>query len=221
VNVLDGSGTNGIWRLDLKTNIGAPAQLGVDDVTNLVGSVVMISDATTNVYLETVIPRQFVPSPAALSYTRRPCSFFRSHPAPTPRSGAGQIDGARGTSQLQVRTRHLSAGNAYCIFLLPPSFSSSGLRLKHRIWSMRFCRKWIQARASDSWGWPAHQWRGQNRPTLRRRHRKPRQLWRQRICAVSFRSGLPAFPPAASDRVKSGPTAILRLSSAPAIITLS
>jgi hypothetical protein len=80
----------------------------------------MISDATTNVYLETVIP-QFVPSPAALSYTRRSMLVLPGSP-PSP-DATGQVlvklNGARGTSQLQVRTRHLSAGNAYCIFLLP------------------------------------------------------------------------------------------------------
>jgi hypothetical protein len=120
VNVMQGSGTNGTWRLNLKSNIGAPAQLAVPDVTNLVGKVVYISDTTSNVYLQTTI-RPFVSSPAALSYTRRSILVPSSSP-PSP-DAIGEVlvklNGTRGTSLFQVRAQHLSKGNAYCIYLLP------------------------------------------------------------------------------------------------------
>ena len=119
VNVLDAAGTNGAWRLELTGTSAAPPQLGVTDVTNLVGRLVEIADAATNVYLETIIP-PFAPVPAKLSYNRR-VNLVRPSPAPSPKA-EGQIivklNGTRGGSSLRVRAKRLRAGDGYCAFLV-------------------------------------------------------------------------------------------------------
>jgi hypothetical protein len=120
VNVMTGPGTNGTWKLDLKSGPGAPPQLGLSDVTNLVGRFVVIADAATNVYLETIVPR-LVLLPASLSYTHR-ADLVRPGDAPSP-NAKGQIivklNGKRGTSVLEVKARRLDVGDGYCAYVLP------------------------------------------------------------------------------------------------------
>jgi hypothetical protein len=120
VNTLNGGGTNGTWKLDMRGSPSAPAQLGVPDVTNLVGRIVRISDTATNLYLETII-QPFVPSLSALSYHRR-VLLQRPNPAPSP-NATGEIrvklNGPKGSSVFEVRARNLDGGNSYCSWLLP------------------------------------------------------------------------------------------------------
>lgn len=117
VKVLDGS-TNGHWQLNLTTSSGAPSQLAVADVTDLVGRVVRIADTATNIYLETIIP-PFTASPAAMSYKIR-VNLDRPTNAPSP-SATGQLtvklDGVRGTSSIDLRTKKLAVGNNYIMWV--------------------------------------------------------------------------------------------------------
>lgn len=121
INSLDGGGTNGTWRLNLRSSgASAPPQLGVSDVVELTGRIVRISDAVTNVYLEAIIP-PFVPSLQALSYNVR-VPLVRPEVAPSANATGFirvKLNGPKGTSVFEVRARNLNAGNSYCAWILP------------------------------------------------------------------------------------------------------
>ena len=125
VNVLAGTGaTNGNWNLIIKNNNGGPLPFlgGMLDVNELVGKFVFVADSATNVSLSALVT-PLVPRPAALSYSKV-VRLTTPRPAPSPR-GTGLIrtryNGATGGSLLEVRVRHLAAGNTYCCVFTPSS----------------------------------------------------------------------------------------------------
>ena len=118
VNVLDGPGTNGTWRLSLKSSLSASPQLNVPDVTNLTERIIYIADATTNVYLKSIIP-PFVSSVSNLSYNIR-VRLGRPDPAPSPKATGVlhvKLNGRKGSSLMETRVRDLMAGNSYCCWI--------------------------------------------------------------------------------------------------------
>jgi len=122
VNVLNGGGTNGTWRLILRDSLSAPPLLGVTNVTDLAGRIVRISDTVTNIFLETIIP-SFVPSLSALSYNRR-ALLLPPDPAPSPKATGiirVHLNASKGISTYEVRVKNLSGGNSYCCWFLPSS----------------------------------------------------------------------------------------------------
>ena len=118
VNVLAADGaTNGSWNLILKNNTGSavPFLGGVLDLNELVGKFVFVADLAKNVSLSALIT-PLVTRPASLSYSKL-VRLTAPRPAPSPH-GSGLIrtryNGANGGSLLEVRIRHLAAGNTYC-----------------------------------------------------------------------------------------------------------
>lgn len=127
VNVLNGVGSNGTWRLDFKTKSSPAPQLHVLDLTNLTGRIVFIADAVTNVYLETIIP-PFVPSLSKLTYNRR-VQLQRPEVAPSPNAIGTvrvKLNGRTGASSIQTKVKNLYAGNSYCCWIGGHSGSPTG-----------------------------------------------------------------------------------------------
>jgi len=120
VDVLNGGGTNGTWRLNMRDRLSVPPLLGVSNVTDLAGRIVHISDNASNIFLETIIP-SFVPSLSALSYNRR-ALLLPPDPAPSPKATGiirVRFNASKGTSTYEVRVKNLSGGNSYCCWFLP------------------------------------------------------------------------------------------------------
>jgi hypothetical protein len=119
VNVLNGPGSNGTWRINLKATGTAPTQLGVADVADLVGRYIQICDVATNVFLQGLFP-PLVPKLSDLSYRQR-VQLQRPDPAPSPLATGVltvKYDGKRGTSLIESRIKKLSGGNSYCSWIV-------------------------------------------------------------------------------------------------------
>ena len=118
VQVLAAKGaTNGNWNLILKNTDGGavPFLGGVQDVNELVGKFVFVADSANSVSLSALIT-PLVARPTSLSYSKL-VHLAAPRPAPSPKA-SGMIrtryNGATGGSLLEVRVRHLAAGNTYC-----------------------------------------------------------------------------------------------------------
>jgi hypothetical protein len=115
ISVMDQSGTNGHWKVDYKaTNNQAPPQLGVSNLTDLVGSTVLVGTDTTNAVLSAKI-LDLLPNPAVLNYQER--VPFNRPPIPLSLDATGYIrvkyNGRTGNSYLDAKAKKLNAGNAY------------------------------------------------------------------------------------------------------------
>jgi len=117
VNALAVKGEKSTWSVELEnSNGGPPPFLGVDNLDELVGKYVFVADTTTNVVLLTRIT-PLVPKLSATSY-RTKVKLNNANPAPSPKAKGlirVKYDGKTGASLLEVTSRNLAAGNAYCV----------------------------------------------------------------------------------------------------------
>lgn len=129
VNILANPGADGRWTLDLNSKNGAPPQLGVADVNQLVGQFLFIADPSTNIVLRTKI-QPLVPSLTAASF-RRKVTMYQPFAPPSPR-GKGTIrltyNARTGATFFEVRMKKLAENNTYCSFYtyVPVDFEDEG-----------------------------------------------------------------------------------------------
>ena len=114
VDVLSQVGTNNHWHLAFESAPAAPAQLGVTNLTDLVGSTVFVASETNNAILRAVVI-DLVPDPAKLSYRRRVPLMLPDVPLSLKARGSifVKYDGRTGASIIDIRARGLNANNRY------------------------------------------------------------------------------------------------------------
>jgi hypothetical protein len=114
VDVLSRTGTNNHWHLALESFSGAPAQLGVTNLTDLVGLMVFVASETNKAILRANVT-DLVPNPAQLSYRRRVPLLLPGMPLSQKAKGSILVsyNGRTGGSVCDVIARGLNVNNRY------------------------------------------------------------------------------------------------------------
>jgi hypothetical protein len=114
VDMLSRTGTNNHWRLVLESASGAPPQLGVTNLTDLVGLTVFVATETNQAILRAIVT-DLVPNPSLLSYRRRVPLILPNQPLSQKAKGSILVsyNGRTGASIVDITARNLNANNRY------------------------------------------------------------------------------------------------------------